>query len=168
MSNNEEDNINFEEMEDILDNDDLDGLIPDDSIHIDQDSQDISVSTQVKQPVRQRVVPQNVPQNVPKNNNDDKQKMLQLLKQMQLKDKQKSKFSFGSIKNMLNFNTLKLPLLVLVLFVLLSLGKSNDLLSKYLPFLKVGENDSPSMLLLLFKGVILALFVLVFQKLFKC
>jgi hypothetical protein len=67
---------------------------------------------------------------------------------------------FGNITKMLNFGALKLPILVLVLYVILTLPITSDMMGTYVPLLK------PGLVGTLIKGVVLAIIVLVMNKLF--
>jgi uncharacterized protein with PQ loop repeat len=65
------------------------------------------------------------------------------------------------LKSMVNLNTLKLPILVFILYVILTIPILSDMLGTYVPVLK------PGIVSTIIKGVLLALIVLVMNKLFK-
>jgi len=81
--------------------------------------------------------------------------------------KEKKNLSLDKLKSMVNFNTLKMPLLVLIIFIILSMPQFNDLLGKYINFMKPDEQGKQKIIVVIVKGVFLALVVLVMSKLFS-
>jgi hypothetical protein len=80
---------------------------------------------------------------------------------------QSSKFSLDQLKGMVSLDKLKLPVLVLVLYVVLSLPKVDELLGGYINMLKPDETGKVSYLALGIKGLFFGLVVLVMNKLFS-
>jgi hypothetical protein len=66
-----------------------------------------------------------------------------------------------NVKKMMNFGALKLPIIVFVLYMLLTLPIISDMIGNYIPILKPGIVGT------LVKGVILSIIVLILNKLIK-
>jgi len=165
------DNTNVQDFvrdmeEDILDDDQLDGMIMDDN---ELNTEDILPPPK---PVQQ---PKKLQKKYQEQFKQPKRKVEQYDQPIQgtiqnipyIAPSKNKGMSLNSLKSMMNPNTLKLPILVAVLFIVLSVPQLNDLLGKYINLFKPDETGKQSYLSLMIKGVFLGLVVLVMNKLFN-
>jgi hypothetical protein len=138
--------------EDILDDDQLNDMIPDTPPPPRQVMQRAPVKKNIYQ---EQIKKPNKPMNQPK-----RQPMRQSNQEYDEMPEPKQS-TVNKLKQMINLNALKLPILVFVLYIILSLPKISELLGTYVPVLK------PGIISTIAKGVFFALIVLVMNKLFK-
>lgn len=161
MSQDMDDFVN-EMDEDILDDEKLNDMIKDD-IEIEQP----------KQPIRKQNVYQEqyrrVPQKKIKQNQEDfieEQQMPMRMPMKQLQNRENNnQYSLDKLKNMVNINKIKLPLLVMIIFIILSLPQINNILGNYIAVLKPNEDNSPNYINLVAKGVLFGIIILVMSQL---
>ncbi len=156
--------------EDILDDEQLNDMIPDTpqppKQQVRQQPQKKNIyQEQIKKPVR-NVNQQNNQQQYNHQNYRQPSRMQpshnrQEEETRNIPDEKNIETKTDKLKSMVNLNTLKLPILVFILYVILTIPILSDMLGTYVPVLK------PGIVSTIIKGVLLALIVLVMNKLFK-
>ena len=165
-NNNDMDDFVKDLEEDILDNDQLDDLIPEQppqkkNIY----NEPIQKPQRVQQPQQRRQPRVQQPPQQQYYQQPSQQQYYQQPSQPPAQPGALSSLNLDKLKTMISLDSLKLPLVVIVLFVILSLPQLNSMVCTYLPMLSTGEGDTFPILLIGVKAVVFGLIVLVLSKL---